>query len=661
MGPRASRILRAIARGDMDQARAKGDRRAVDALAPDLPGALRREELTLHFQPIVDLRSGRCARVEALLRWTHPAYGIVDPRDIVRLAEAAGLVREIGLWVVRAAARRRTAWSADGLELGVAMNLSRRDLEAGGSEALLDAIQAGGARPSVFTFELPATELVRIGELRAGLARLSAAGARIALDDASAADMPARSIASTFDELKISRSLVRRAAADPSAAVTLRSLLAVARDLGLASVAVGVEDRATLEVVASLQCDRAQGYWMSRPLATADVARWHGWAAGLALGGTAAVVAFAGTARVALAAQTDASTPSSARGPGATCCALWSDGGVHDVGVSLREFRSTGARVLAEESIAAAAVARVVDAVSRDLPATERALGAKFDAAPTVYVFATRGSFALALQRGFGQRSTEAAALAATNGGVAFARDGTIAINWENVRGETSLPIVRHELTHLLTHQLAGAETELPAWFDEGLATLAEREVVADEVRDARGASATLVLLRNSRASLQGLSSPQDWTMRNAELDGRGYTVAAEAVALLRTSIGPNGVALLLTQARAVGFARAFGEATGGSVADFAAAFPARFASANGAPRIAQIPSAEGVQWSVGGAAALSPLRVAIDGADYHVEFDARADRDGVYTAVFGSTVRRGQYTVTVSVRGVSTSATLRV
>ncbi len=661
MRPRVSRILRALARADLDPGRAKADRRAVDALGADLPSALEREELALHFQPVVDLRTGRCPRVEALLRWTHPEFGIVDPRDIVRLAQAAGLVRAIGLWVTREAARRRTAWSADGLEVDVAVNLSRLDIEAGDSDGLIGAIRAGGARPSVFTFELPATELVLIGELRARLAQLSSSGARIALDDASAADVPARSMASAFDELKISRNLIRRAVADPSARIALSSLVAIARDLGLASVAVGVEDRATLELVTSLQCDFAQGYWMSRPLATADVPRWHGWVAGLALGGTAAVVAFAGTARVALGAQADLSTPSMAPGPGATCCSLWSGVGVRDVGVSLRESRATGGRVLVEEAISADEAARIVAAVARDLPATERALGASFDRAPTVYVFATRNSFALALQRGFGQRATDAGALAAANGGVAFASAGVVAINWENVRGDASLSIVRHELTHLLTHQLVGDDTELPVWFDEGLATLAEREVVVDAVRDARDASATLVLLSNGSASLQGLSSPRDWTMRNAELDGRGYTVAAEAVALLRTSIGPDGAARLLTRARAVGFVQAFGEATGGSVADFAAAFPARFAAANGAPRITQVPSADGVRWSVAGATSRSPLHVAIDGADYHLEFDVTADRDGVYTAVFGTTAKPGAYVVTVSAKGGSAHATLTV
>jgi hypothetical protein len=250
--------------------------------------------------------------------------------------------------------------------------------------------------------------------------------------------------------------------------------------------------------------------------------------------------------------------------------------------------------------------------------------------------------------------------LAAANGGVAFPRLGAIAINWESVRGEASLSVVRHELTHLLVHQIAGVETELPAWFDEGLATLAAREVSSNDLPAARDASASLALLAKGKASLSALSSPADWSIENSQLDGRGYAVAAEAVGMLRASSGTDGLRTLLERSRAVGFGQAFGELRGESVADFTTAFPARFASEQAAPRLQQTPRGSSVEWSVAGVLPHSPITVTIDGADYHLEFEARADRDGVYSAVFGGTVGAGEYSITVEARGTR-AATLVV
>jgi len=669
---RAERVLRAIARGDLARRETRADRPVVDHLAKDLPRALERNDLVLHFQPIIELRTGRCFRAEALVRWAHPTAGIIESRDVVRLAELTNRTLDLALWTVRESVRLRAAWQRDDLELGVSVNLAGPELANDGHAKILDALRAARARPAAFTFELAAATLARDDALRDGLRALANAGSRIALDDVSEANLPQRATVAQFDEQKISRSLVLRASSDEAAALSLRRILALGKDLGLLSVAVGVEDEPTYRMLGWLGCELAQGYWMSRPLASTDVAQWHAWLARAVLAGTTAVAAFSGLAKFAAAATAPVREPlggpssgvslvASEPGTPSSCCAIRAPVRTADVGVSLRTVSVDGTPVHVEGVLSDADVSRITDAVRRDVTATRQAFGVAFDRAPEVYVFASRGSFALGLQRGFAQRATDAAALAAANGGVAFSDQGAIAINWENVRGDVSLSIVRHELTHLLAHQIVGADAEVPAWFDEGLATLMEREVLTDAYRDARADSATLAMLHRNDATLQELSSARDWTMKNAALAGAGYTIAAAGVEVLRESIGLAGITALLHQARATGFAQAFGEATGGSPADFSLAFPARFASTHGGLHLAQEPSGDGVKWAIAGLAANAPAHVTIDGAGYHLAFDVTADRDGTYSALFGWTAQPGAYTITVTSGVGSASANVSI
>jgi EAL domain-containing protein (putative c-di-GMP-specific phosphodiesterase class I) len=618
-------------------------------MGADLARAISHGDLTLHFQPIVELRTGQCRRVEALVRWTHPQAGVVDPRDIIRLAEQTDVLGPLARWVVKSSAERRTQWSRDGLELGVAVNLAGPELVGDGPATLLQAIREAKAHASAFTFEIPAAIVTPAdAAIRDGLGALASAGARIAVDNVSLADMPARSVSVHLDELKISRSLVLRAVADESAGIQLRSLVERARHLGLATVAVGVEDDATYRLV-------------SRPLAAHDISRWRGWIARIALGGAAALVAPLGFARVALGSAAAASPVAVDPQRGSQCCSRVASGPILDPGFAMTDVRSDGARVFAEATIGVDDTRRIATAVTDDVAGVERMLATSFERQPAVYVFATRASFAFALQRSFGQSGTDAGMLAAANGGVAFPRQGAIAINWESVRGDISLSVLRHELAHLLVHEIAGVDTELPAWFDEGLASLAARDAAPGGLAGARDASVTLALLAQGSASLTAMSSPVDWTLRNAQLDGRGYAVAAEAVDVLRASGGNDGLRAILARSRAVGFGQAFGEARGESVADFASAFPARFATEHSAPRIQHVARGSSVEWSVSGVQPNAPITVTIDGANYHLEFHVQSDRDGVYSAVFGGTARAGEYSITVLARGAQASTVVAV
>src|SRR5436189_81925 len=133
------------------------------------------------------------------------------------------------------------------------------------------------------------------------VARLAAAGARIALDGVGVADAPGRTVAAQLDELKITRALVRRASEDPRALADMRALVELARDYRLTSVAVGIEDRATRDLALSLGCELGQGYFVSRPLVPDRLGPWRRWAAGVALTGSLTITTFAGLGKAASA------------------------------------------------------------------------------------------------------------------------------------------------------------------------------------------------------------------------------------------------------------------------------------------------------------------------------------------------------------------------
>jgi len=307
-------VVQQLARSDL---KGRQRSRALAGLSirdGDLATALRRNELLLHYQPIVDLRSGECRRVEALLRWRHPRLGLLEPGDF--LPVASELIDQIGVWVVRAAAAQWTVWRGAGPALGIGINMSGPELAK--LDTFLEAIAPLGS--GAITFEL-SPETFMSAAARPAVRRLAAAGARVALDGVGAQDPPGRALAAQLDEIKIARALVRRATEDPSALADLRSLVELARDYRLTSVAVGIEDRATRELALSLRCELGQGYFVSRPLVPDRLGPWRRWAAGVALTGSLTLTTFAGMGKAA-ASGGGQQTPTLVKGVLATACSL---------------------------------------------------------------------------------------------------------------------------------------------------------------------------------------------------------------------------------------------------------------------------------------------------------------------------------------------------
>ena len=246
------------------------------ALLSDLRAALDRDELLLHFQPIIELKNRRVAAVEALLRWAHPREGLLGADRFIPQAEASALIRPLTEWVIEAAVRDWWRFAKDH-RCGLAINVSARNLlDAEFPAALEAALRRHRADPAYVEIELTESALITDPErVRATLARVRAIGARVAVDDFgtgySSLDSLRRLPVST---LKIDRSFVLGMKHDENQAVIVRSTVDLAHNLGVRVVAEGVEDQNTLELLQRVGCDYAQGYFISYPQPVEQLAEW---------------------------------------------------------------------------------------------------------------------------------------------------------------------------------------------------------------------------------------------------------------------------------------------------------------------------------------------------------------------------------------------------
>ncbi|EGV20215.1 bifunctional diguanylate cyclase/phosphodiesterase [Thiocapsa marina] len=240
------------------------------ALTDRIDQAVRSGELFLHYQPQVELASGRITAVEALVRWRHPVEGILPPGDFVHLAERRGLFHVLGSWVLSTAAREARRWHDQGLAFGrVSINVSPQQVRAGClADDVLATAEETGLDPARLELELTETAMMEYGEhYRTQIAVLRDLGVRLVLDDFgtgfSSLTYLRRSAVST---LKIDRQFVLELDDNTDAVETVRALLAVAQALDLDTVAEGVETREQAARLAAMGCRCAQGMWFAPPM-----------------------------------------------------------------------------------------------------------------------------------------------------------------------------------------------------------------------------------------------------------------------------------------------------------------------------------------------------------------------------------------------------------
>jgi len=264
--------------GLQDQARKRA------RLAADLRNALPEGQFHVVYQPIIDLRSGRVAKAEALLRWQHPELGPVGPAEFVPLAESTGLIGDIGDWVLRSVALQVRDWRERlDPDFQVNVNRSPAQFRAGTPGAdWVETLRALGVPASAIAVEITEGMLLDAStHVQQQLLALRDAGIAIALDDFGTGHSALAYLQRfDIDVLKIDRSFVNGLSVTPAASASLcRAMIRLAHELGMAVVAEGVETEEQARWLREHGCDFAQGYHFARPLSAAaleDFVRWRG-------------------------------------------------------------------------------------------------------------------------------------------------------------------------------------------------------------------------------------------------------------------------------------------------------------------------------------------------------------------------------------------------
>jgi diguanylate cyclase (GGDEF)-like protein len=256
--------------------------KAVERLALEsaLRRAVAREELVLHYQPIVEARTGRVVGAEALLRWRHPEQGLLFPRAFIDLAESTGLITTMGPWILKTACAQARAWQDQGHPgLLVSLNLSARQfLDPDLVKKVSDALQASGLSPSCLELEITESLAMQTAEATLELLRrLKGLGVALSIDDFGTGHSSLAYLKRfPLDRLKIDQSFVREVVSDPNDAAIVATVLLMSKSLGLEVVAEGVEREDQLAFLREHGCGFAQGFLFSRgvePAAFAELLR----------------------------------------------------------------------------------------------------------------------------------------------------------------------------------------------------------------------------------------------------------------------------------------------------------------------------------------------------------------------------------------------------
>ena len=229
------------------------------------------DEFALHWLPIVDLDTQLVRGVEALIRWQDSERGLIMPAEFMSLAEETGLIDRIGLWVIAEAARQQAAWTSQGLDLEISVNLSARQLwRPDAADEMLETIALNGGHARRFIFELTENTNPRTGDAPGmALGALREAGVKVAIDDFAHSPLSALQRLDV-DMLKIDTDVVA-ASVTPAGETMLRAVIQLARNLGIWPLAEGIETEQQFEMLRAAGCRFGQGFYFTKPIAAEDV------------------------------------------------------------------------------------------------------------------------------------------------------------------------------------------------------------------------------------------------------------------------------------------------------------------------------------------------------------------------------------------------------
>ncbi|HXP96749.1 MAG TPA: EAL domain-containing protein, partial [Telmatospirillum sp.] len=243
-----------------------------------LRGALDRQEFVLHYQPQIDLAKNQIIGSEALIRWNHPELGLVAPGRFISIAEDSGLIVEIGEWVLQEACRQAAVWRKAGLkEMVVAVNLSAIQFRRGELlQSVGQALALSGLDPHCLELELTESILIEdTANVLSVVKQLKSLGVKLSLDDFGTGYSSLAYLRRLdLDKLKIDQSFVRDIAGDPNNETLVKAIVQMAQGLGLRTIAEGVEDSATLDVIRRHGCDEVQGFHFAKAMPAEQFARY---------------------------------------------------------------------------------------------------------------------------------------------------------------------------------------------------------------------------------------------------------------------------------------------------------------------------------------------------------------------------------------------------
>lgn len=246
-------------------------------LMHELRAAMEAHQLSLYYQPEIELRHNRAVHMEALLRWQHPERGFVSPASFIPVAEETGLIKPLTKWVLNESLRQCAEWQRTGLDVRIAVNLTARNLyDPELVDTITDLMEHWGVKPNGLKIEITESALfVDPHTATKTLTALHKMGVGISIDDfgtgySSVAQLRRLAI----DEIKIDRSFVMDMTVNSDNAFIVRSIIDLGHNLGLPVVAEGVQNQATLETVTKMGCDMAQGYYLSPPLPADRFNEW---------------------------------------------------------------------------------------------------------------------------------------------------------------------------------------------------------------------------------------------------------------------------------------------------------------------------------------------------------------------------------------------------
>jgi EAL domain-containing protein (putative c-di-GMP-specific phosphodiesterase class I)/AmiR/NasT family two-component response regulator len=242
---------------------------AFAPMAQDILGGIAAGQIEPFFQAVIELGSGKVVGAEALARWRHPVRGILGPEVFLPPLADAGYLDELSWIMLSMAAMEAGLWRRADLKMTVSVNVSATSLaDPGYADAVTQIVTGHGLEPTEMILELTETEaILNVAVALENLTRLRIRGFGLAIDDFGVGYSSMQTLSRMpFTEVKIDRSFVSAAADDPKCRLMIEHTIAVAHQLGLKTVAEGVETRAECELLASLGCDRIQGYLVAKPV-----------------------------------------------------------------------------------------------------------------------------------------------------------------------------------------------------------------------------------------------------------------------------------------------------------------------------------------------------------------------------------------------------------